>query len=284
MIAYYIIAPMVRPAIRVGKWVLTAYRNATSTVNPRLILIVAHPRSGTTAVATLLAKHCGLRAFTQTGPWTRADADIVTGRRTMAEVIARNRYPFSLDIMSAADAGSFLPQMKAALPEMRVVFLLRDPRDVICSVLERINKGDTSTIVVSDLDYRYLQTDWLGIIEQDPIRKLALRWNKWLELAKSADGVLFRRYEDFLEDKRKFISDLADHLGLPSRFDISGEMDRQMSKHGGDIRIRGAGRWEEMLPTATARLIEATCRDGMLAFGYLADERASSGRADDTPG
>ena len=200
----------------------------------------------------------------------------------MAEVVSRNRYPFSFDIMSAADAGSFLPQMKAALPEMRVVFLLRDPRDVICSVLERINKGDVSTIEVSDPDYRYLQTDWLGITETDPIRKLSLRWNKWLELAKTVNGVIFIRYEDFILDKPGLIADLAARLDLPSRFDIFGDMDRQMSKNGRDIRIRGAGRWKEMLPAATARLIEATCREGMLAFGYLTDERASSTQADDT--
>lgn len=200
----------------------------------------------------------------------------------MTEVLSLNRYPFSFDIMSAADAGSFLPQMKTALPEMRVVFLLRDPRDVICSVLERINKGDTSTIEVSDLDYRYLQVEWLGITEDDPIRKLALRWNKWLELAKTVNGVIFIRYEDFIRDKPRLIADLAARLGLPSRFDISGDMDRQMSKSGTDTRIRGAGRWQEMLPAATARLIEATCREGMLAFGYLADDRASSARADDT--
>lgn len=200
----------------------------------------------------------------------------------MEEVIASNRYPFSFDIMSAADAGSFLPQLKSALPEMRVVFLLRDPRDMICSVLERINKGDTSTIEVSDPHYRYLQTDWLGITEPDPIRKLALRWNKWLELARTMDGVLYVQYEAFIQDKQGTIADLAVRLGLPSKFDISGEMDRQMSKDGRDIRIRGAGRWEQMLPEATARLIEETCREGMLAFGYSTDGRAPSSQAGHT--
>ena len=269
---YAVIAPAVRPLLRAGSRLLEAYRNATAKPNPRFILITAHPRSGTTAVATLLAERCGLRAFTKTGRWTRADEDIVTGHTTIQEIVARNRYAFSFDIMSAADAGCFLPAMAAALPEMRVVFFVRDPRDMICSVIERINDYDVSTVQVKDPDYRYFKVDWLGIVEQDPIKKLALRWNYWLEKAKSVDGVVYRRYEDFLADKTAFIDKLAGELGLRLRGDISADVDRQMSKHGRDVPIRGAGRWKKMLPAETARMIEETCGVGMNEFGYDAGD------------
>jgi len=281
MKGYEIIAPIVRPPLCLALRLREACRNATSRVNPRLILLTAHPRSGTTAVAALLAKHCGLRAFTQTGRWTLADKEIVASRLTMEEVITRNRYAFSFDIMSAADAGCFLPAMKAALPEMRIIVLVRDPRDMVCSVIERINDYDVSSAEINDPDYRYLQTDWLGITEEDPLKKLALRWNKWLETAKSVDGVVYRRYEDFLRNKPDFIAALADELGLPARHDISDDMNRQMSKHGRDVPIRGAGRWRRMLPAEHARAIEDICKDGMLAFGYTAEKPTA---ADAVPG
>lgn len=272
MKAYELIAPVVRPPLRAALKVLESYRNATSRVNPKLILITAHPRSGTTAVASLLAECCGLRAFTQTGRWTQADREIVTGSKTIEEVIARNRYAFSCDIMSAADAGGFLPAMAAALPGMRIVFLVRDPRDMICSVIERINNYDISSVEIGDPGYRYLQTDWLGISETDPIKKLALRWNKWLETAQSVAGAAYRRYEDFLKNKPAFIAQLAQELGLAPRYDIHADMDRQMSKHGKNLPVRGAGRWKQMLPAEHARAIEGICREGMVQFGYALDE------------
>lgn len=254
-----------RPAYRaLRRWA----QNLPARVNRDLILVAAHPRSGSTAVATLLARHTGLRAFTETGPWTREfDAAVYTGQVHFSRVLHKYRYEFSHDLMSAADATCILPQMKAALPGMRTVYVVRDPRDTICSLVERINNYDLSTFEVRDPRFRWLDVDWLIHDESNPHRKLARRWCLFLDIATSIEDVFYFRYEDFCSDKPRCISHIADRLGLRHAVSTVEGWDEQYSKH--DRRpIHGPGRWRKMMPAPIARDVEAICRSYMERFGY----------------
>ncbi len=171
-----------------------------------------------------------------------------------------------------------LDELFARFPEARVVLMMRDGRDVACSIRDR----------TGDLD--------------EGIR----RWvddNAAADPFRDQDGVLVLRYEDLVEDPEAALRRVTDHLGEPfeaemlahhrSGFRFYGGVNNMekfketidrleeppSSVSGANHRLYrswqarqplfdGRGRWrEKMTPAEIARFLERA-RDRLVRYGY----------------
>ena len=132
-------------------------------------------------------------------------------------------------------------------PDCRVILIVRDPRDVICSIFDRIHSGN-----------------WAGrswVKKYSNIRGATNYWNMaarvMADLNTSKSGVLVIRYEDLVQQTRKTVSRISDHLEVDSGgFDISSTHAKSIGKH------------TRILEAAAIHQIEQNTLTLMNSFGY----------------
>lgn len=185
---------------------------------PRPLFVVGMPRSGTTLVERILAAHprahgCGeLTVFTAFGT-ALPDAPFTQDDRTLADLAARwhaavrRTVPADLaqdGIALAIDKHPFnleqLALVAAALPDARVVWCRRDPRDVALSI--HAESFAPEATYATDLDdIRFL------MLEQ---ARLMRHWREALPLP-----IHDIRYEDLVDDPKTQARCLLEFAGLP---------------------------------------------------------------------
>lgn len=268
-----------RQVRRFGRRCVRFCQHRTARVHPRPVIIGGSPKSGTTAIAALLAKAVGER-FSNDPFWhvVHHDArgfllpEILEGRLTIGTFVDRYAAYFEAGIVKDPDFVFLYRQLRERFPESKQVFIVRDPRDNIRSILNRLGiPGDLqeidprSYIPASKPGWRAVfEGCGLGTIQGNYIARLARRWSlgvrRYLEERASIRLV---RYEDFVGDKVGVIEQLADDLGLVVRNDISGEVNRQFQPRGRRNVVLETFFGEDNL-----RAIESVCADGMAALNY----------------
>lgn len=144
-------------------------------------------------------------------------------------------------------------------PEARFIHMVRDPRDVHCSVVE---KAHTTT------------PRWLGVTAEETARG----WVRRVEIAGAWRGderYLEIRYEDLVAVPREMMAHVLCFLAEPWDERI---LEAVPSAGGGEVRNvdrpvfgTSAGRWREDLAPAEVRTIEEIAGPTMLALGYAPD-------------
>jgi sulfotransferase family protein len=250
-----------------------AVRGRLARPQRRPVIVLGKEKSGTTAIAALLAEHAGCGVTLDIpGLWGSSTADVRWGRRDLKQVVRSNRLEFSRLVIKQPSMTYLYPQVRATFPEARLLMIVRDPRDNIRSVFNRVGlRGDLDDIEEHDLDR--IPEDWrwhferpglLQVPGETYIEQAANRWNLAADayLHQPADMLLLR-YEDFLADKSGSIERCAEALGLPARRDISGSVDKQYQSRG----QRGV-KWPEFFGERNLQVIERTCASRMKPLGY----------------
>jgi hypothetical protein len=163
--------------------------------------------------------------------------------------------------------AAILRQFVDEFPNTRIVYCLRDPRDVVASAYRtwRVRTREQLCSI------SWVSETWLGLTEQDPVARLARRWSIYLEKSQLVPGVIYVRYEDFCADRVACITSLASQLDL----EIDGERVRgrcaeQASDKGvRDYQPKGPGSWQNgRVTTDDVRIIEDICGAEMAKWGY----------------
>jgi hypothetical protein len=114
--------------------------NVVTRVNPRPIFVLGNQKSGTTAIAALFARLSGqtvtLDLFREV--WWPTYQGIPSGDVSFDAFVARNRWGFSRDIVKEPNLTLFPDALAERFPEARTIFVVRDPRDNIRSLLNRL--------------------------------------------------------------------------------------------------------------------------------------------------
>jgi len=249
-----------------------AVRSIGVRVHERPILLLGNQKSGTTAIAALLAEMAGLPiTLDLKKEFTDPVIDqLRTNGMTMKDFVERHRLDFSRPMIKEPSLTPFYRELASFFPESTFVIVVRDPRDNIRSILNRLNiPGNLDAIPVEARPQitrawqLILNGEWLGLPGEHYIDKLAHRWNFTTDIyLANADEIILSRFEDFIADKPGEIKRLANRLGLAARNDISGKVNVQFQP-AGDHKVT----WQEFFGGNLQR-IESICAERMEAMGY----------------
>ncbi|WP_181346818.1 sulfotransferase [Thalassobacillus sp. CUG 92003] len=250
--------------------------NRISTLNDNPVFVIGNQKSGTSAIGALLADHTGqsvaidlpaLREPTQ--------VKIHQGEISLHDFIQANKYDFSKEIIKEPSLTFLVDELVQHYPDSKFVFIVRDPRDNIRSILNRVDlPGHLDHIddkesrkklnQVPKAWERVIDSRWMGIEGDDYIERMAYRWNKAIDIYEQhADKMILIRYEDFVKDKQGQIKQLAGKLGLESVHDISSKVDIQYQP-AGNRKVNK----REFFGKKNLGKIESICSDRMARYGY----------------
>jgi Sulfotransferase family len=219
-----------------------AVQSLVARPNPAPVFVLGHQKSGTSAVAALLAKLTGSSVaidLLNEDRWPAYDR-VASGGVPFERFVHRNRLDFSRQIVKEPNLTFFYPQLAERFPAARFVMVVRDPRTNSKSVLDRLGlPGDQADIPAEQL--RALRRgwslmfdpSWLGLPSGNYVDVLVARWNLCADIYLEHAGA-FRlvRYEDFRAAKLETLEGLAGDLGLECRHDIRLLLDRQFQPAG----------------------------------------------------
>ena len=234
------------------------------------VIVLGNQKSGTTAIARLLAERCGLSATIDLPRGLRRHGFALIRGETTFESF-RNRHPelFDARLVKIPPLTFVSDQVAEAFPGARLVGVIRDPRDNLRSLLNRrkLSGSDARPPWHRELmlrlsgSPRYDRSVWGG---ETWIESLAYRWVRAADaLTSLGDRCKVVRYEDFARAKAATIDGLAGDLGLPPRADIASRLDHQFQP-AGDRKVS----WVEFFGTENLERIESICADPMRRFGY----------------
>ena len=242
-------------------------------VNPSPIFILGNQRSGTSAIAALLAKVTGMSVTVDLAKNSRRPAHhkVYQGVLPFSEFVKVNRLAFARDIIKEPSLTVLYDCTVDHFPDAKFVFIVRDPRDNIRSILNHLGipgslarLGEKTASNVSAGWKLVIDGRWLGLDGRNYIEMLAARWNLISDVyLEHQDTMVLVRYEDFVGDKVGEISRLARRLGLPRTYDISDEVDIQFQGRG----MRNVG-WNSFFGARNLARIEDICSRRMRVLGY----------------
>ena len=254
---------------------IRAYRANTTLVVPHSgpVFVLGNQKSGTTVIAVLLARHAGM---TITNDMKIEVIEplyprVLTGTLSMDQFVKRRSIDFSRDLIKEPNLTLLFPQLEELWPKSRFLFIVRDPRDNIRSLLDRLalpgNQADLSSEqwnAVPDSWKRAIDGSWLGICGHNYIEHIALRWNAFVDVYfNNCDRMVLVRYEDFVREPEATVFTLADQLGLEHLSSISNLVHVQYKERGNrDVN------WHDFYGIENHNRIAKICGSRMIRFGY----------------
>jgi len=239
------------------------------------VFVLGNQKSGTSAVAALLARACGLSYDIDLGGLRVPEYARIYADRGQLPAVFRDRaaIEFSKQLVKEPNLTFLLSEIQALYPRSRHAFVIRDPRANIRSICNRLElPGDLPAIrpedypEISPMWRAILFNEWVGDAARDLnyIGRSAERWRIAANLCLAAGPATQPiRYEDFVTDKLATIHDLSDRLGLEVRHDIVPYLDVQYQQAGKKVTDYRAFFGEENLTT-----ILTECAETMNALGY----------------
>jgi hypothetical protein len=250
--------------------------------NEAPIIVLGHQKSGTSAVAGLLAELTGRSVaidFVNEDRWPIYQR-VTTGEVSFERFVRRNRLDFSRDIVKEPNLTFLYPQLRERFPDARFLMVVRDPRTNAKSVLNRLDlPGD-----VSDLSQERLAAlrrgwslvfdpGWLRLTPGTYVELLSRRWNLCADVfLENQPSFHLVRYEDFLADKLGTLERLASQLELSCPGDIRSRLDEPFQP-AGDRRVPVG----MFFGAENLARIEDICEARMRRLGYSQAMSASGG-------
>lgn len=236
-------------------------------MHPSPIFVIGHPKSGTTAIAALLAKTTGEKftddLFRQAALPRREKASMFLDREAFAGFVARHPEYFATRINKSPKLTFFYEELCALFPAARYIYVVRDPRSALRSFLGwRHIPGDLETI---DDPTQRRQLEVLP--KQDPghyVERLARRWNQAADVyLHHRNQMVLVRYEDFTIEPGEVVRRLARSVDLSPSIDISQDV---------SVRYKSSGvadiAWRNFFGVSNLSRIESICGERMRSFGY----------------
>lgn len=245
-------------------------RGLFAEVNKQAIIVFGNQKSGTTAIAALLVELSGLSSTLDIRTWrVKEQDDLHTGHLLFEDFVNNHKHEFSKELIKEPALTLLYSDVARFFPNSKKVFIVRDPRDNIRSILNRVNRrGDKQAIenfeALPVAWQRIIDNRWLGLGHTHYIDSMAARWNHVTDVYLThVDEMILVKYEDFLVDKVESISTLAYKLGLPQKNDIVSKVDIQYQPRGNQ-----SVSWEDFFGLSNLERIERICGSRMALFDY----------------
>ena len=245
------------------------------------VIVLGFQKSGTTAIASLLARACGVELSSD--PLYHTDfgkgeqAEMLLSRNTDSGPIFTD-FPklFGSPMIKDPDFIYAFDDISQIYKNAKFIYITRNPLDTIKSICGRLgitrNMMDTIPAMTStkaNLHWQSILNGNLpklrGCYKKSFIENLAHRWQLSTDIYLAhAENMFLCRYEDFLGDKEKVIVEMVNKLDLENKKSIGDYVDTSYQLSG-NIRISSA----EFFGTKVVSEIEDICASGMASFGYV---------------
>lgn len=244
--------------------------------------MLGHQKAGTSAIAGLLGAYADIEVTIDLRHEIKDQLAlrVFAGELPLDKLIARNRAGFSNPIVKHPNLTFLFPQLRARFPDSRFVFVVRDPRDNIRSILDRLGLIGTSSSL-TDEEWIGLPRAWrlilrgegLPITSSNHLEVLAERWNLMASIYEAnRHHMALVRYEDFMAAKERVIDLLARSLGLrQGATTIADLVDYPYQAAGSNRGIDPAA----FFGAENLARIEEVCASTMTTFGYVTSPRPS---------
>lgn len=240
-------------------------------INKDPIFIFGNQKSGTTAIAALLSIYGELSATLDIRGFSVLEQDMLhNGEMTLSQFISNHKKDFSKTIIKEPALTFLYEQVSNYFLMSKTIYVIRDPRDNIRSVLNRVKlRGDLSDLEdltgIPEIWKRIIFNNWMGLDYSHYIGSLSARWNRAADVyLNNAPKMILVRYEDFLKDKVGIIEHLASELDIYKRSDINDKVDIQFQPRGNrEISLK------RFFGPENLAMIEKICGERMKEFGYV---------------
>lgn len=200
-------------------------------LDDRLVFVVGSPRSGTTFLAHAIGLLPGFLDLGEVAPLKAAVPELAA--LTSREAAARLRRILAVarrvglvgtvrPVEQTPEMAFLVRAVPFAYPAARVVHIVRDGRDVVCSLLEKPwLRREQAQVDDAGVPYGAYARFWVeperrGEFEAaTDARRAAWVWRSYHTAARGAEGALEIRYEDLATDPTAVATSLAAHLDVP---------------------------------------------------------------------
>lgn len=243
------------------------------------VIVLGNQKTGSTAIARLLAAWGNLRAVTDVPPFQSSRTYLPNNPASLEPFLQRARYYFRHDLVKENALTPATDALLSLLPRARSTYVVRHPVQNVRSILDRLGlPGSPRPLHTLDLSDR----GWRPIVEnrhfkgqaKDHITSLAQRWSRTTDVyQRHRDRLVLVRYEDFMDDKEDCIRRLANKLGVPHENDIRSLLDVPFQPRGQHRSVSP----ESFFSAEALAIINRECADGMETLDYepIAPESAS---------
>jgi hypothetical protein len=241
------------------------------------VFVVGAPRSGTTFMAGSLGKLPGFVDLGEVGPLKVSIQELAVLpedeaarrlRQTVERVRALGLARRLRAIEQTPETSFVLGAALRAYPQARAVHMIRDGRDVVCSLLAKgwLSTGGAGADDVG-VPFGGYARFWVEPerVEEfnaaSDARRAAWAWRRYLGAARAAArSTLEVRYEELAAGSRTVADQLAEHLGA----------DRELLADAlADMHAESVGRWRRDLSEQQLGDVEAEAGGLLRELGYL---------------
>jgi len=171
------------------------------------------------------------------------------------------------DAIKVPGFAAILDKFVEEFPNTCIVYMVRDPRDVVVSAMKTWRVTDREGLKAIP----WVAETWLGTTSSDPVVRLAVRWKTYLEVSLRVPGVVYVRYEDFCANKVVYTMSLATRLNLEVDKEwVRARCDEQAcGRSVRSYRPEGPGGYRRgILSEDDVRRIEMLCGEYMTKWDY----------------
>lgn len=222
----------------------------------RLVFVVGSPRSGTTFLGSAIGSMQGFVDLTEVTPLKAAIPELAgvpedEAARRIRRILERVRRLALVrglrGVEQTPETAFVLAAALRAYPEARAVHLVRDGRDVVCSLLEKgwlaagREGGDDARLSYGARARFWVEpgrhTEFEGASDAT---RAAWAWRSYVSAARAAGGgrTLEVRYERLVSEPDAVAAEIAAHLGIdpaPLATALGSAHDRSVGRHAGDL-------------------------------------------------
>ncbi|MBA3348465.1 MAG: sulfotransferase [Actinobacteria bacterium] len=242
----------------------------------RLVFVTGCPRSGTTFVAGAIGSQAGFVDLGEVHPLKAAlphlatlpDTDAALRLRRILDRVRRFGLAGGLrGVEQTPETAYVLPAVLLAYPEARIVHVVRDGRDVVCSLLARgwLSAGREGSDDAG-LAYGAQTRFWVEREREEEFGALsdagraAYAWRRYVTTAReTTDRLVELRYETVASDSAAAAEPVARHLHLDPE---------PLARAFGEAHRRSVGRWRSDLDEAQVADVEREVGPLLRELGY----------------
>jgi hypothetical protein len=209
------------------------------------VVVLGHQKSGTTAIANLIAKAAKLSYAND--PIYNTDKDSTRVLKYLYEDLSsfylhveKNKSKFFHNVVKDPDFSFSFEAVKELYPHSKYLFVYRSPVDTIRSIFNRLGidgRYDEKSINSNMLRGGTKQWEYIlnGVGNDDftVVERLSHRIKRSTEIYReNRNELILLKYEDFIVNKRAFIEGCCEVLQLPVKKNISSDVDTQFQPKG----------------------------------------------------